>query len=48
MLMLGMDTMDIILMPTMVTTDLTDIGVGERSKHKLTNNETVFYTKLPF
>merc|ERR1712002_1360557 len=48
MLMLGMDTMAIIHMLITVTTDLTDIGVGERSKHELTDNETVFYTKLPF
>merc|ERR1712198_692638 len=43
MLMLGMDTTAIIHMLIMVTTDHTDIGdTGERSKHKLTDNETIF------
>merc|ERR1711973_191741 len=43
MLMLGMDTTAIIHMLIMVTTDHTDIGdTGERSKHKSTNNETIF------
>merc|ERR1719334_1279228 len=47
MLMLGMDTTAIIHMLIMVTTDHTDIGdTGERSKHKLTDNETIFYKKL--
>merc|ERR1719188_2807722 len=46
MLMLGMDTTAIIHMLIMVTTDHTDIGdTGERSKHKLTDNETIFFTK---
>merc|ERR1712029_1022793 len=45
-LMLGMDTTAIIHMLIMVTTDHTDIGdTGERSKHKLTDNETIFFTK---
>merc|ERR1711931_28 len=57
MLMLGMDTMatdlmdttDIIHMLIMVTTDHTDIGdTGERSKHKLTDNETIFLQKINF
>merc|ERR1711872_338911 len=48
MLMLGTDTTATIHMLITVTTDLTDIGViGERSKHALTNNETVFYKKFP-
>merc|ERR1719288_321265 len=46
MLMLGMDTTAIIHMLIMVTTDHTDIGdTGERSKHKLTDNETIFLQK---
>merc|ERR1719259_1632644 len=46
LLMLGMDTTAIIHMLIMVTTDHTDIGdTGERSKHKLTDNETIFFTK---
>merc|ERR1712002_783228 len=46
MLMLGTDTTATIHMLITVTTDLTDIGViGERSKHALTNNETVFFYK---
>merc|ERR1719493_420108 len=57
MLMLGMDTMATDLMDTtaiihmliMVTTDHTDIGdTGERSKHKLTDNETIFLQKINF
>merc|ERR1712154_116971 len=49
MLMLGMDTMAIIHMLIMVTTDHTDIGdTGERSKHKLTDNETIFLQKINF
>merc|ERR1719419_1520406 len=46
MLMLGMDTTAIIHMLIMVTTDHMDIGdTGERSKHKLTDNETIFFYK---
>merc|ERR1719230_1099546 len=46
MLMLGMDTTAIIHMLIMVTTDHMDIGdTGERSKHKLTDNETIFFTR---
>merc|ERR1712029_992781 len=49
MLMLGMDTTAIIHMLIMVTTDHTDIGdTGERSKHKLTDNETIFLQKINF
>merc|ERR1712198_595057 len=57
MLMLGMGTMATDLMDTtaiihmliMVTTDHTDIGdTGERSKHKLTDNETIFLQKINF
>merc|ERR1712131_469451 len=49
MLMLGMDTTAIIHMLIMVTTDHTDIGdTGERSKHKLTDNETIFLQKNNF
>merc|ERR1719227_76240 len=49
MLMLGMDTTAIIHMLIMVTTDHTDIGdTGERSKHKLTDNETIFLQKMNF
>merc|ERR1712029_565701 len=49
MLMLGMDTTAIIHMLIMVTTDHTDIGdTGERSKHKLTDNETFFLQKINF
>merc|ERR1719481_2169402 len=49
MLMLGMDTTAIIHMLIMVTTDHTDIGdTGERSKHKLTDNETIFSQKINF
>merc|ERR1712154_590582 len=49
MLMLGIDTMAIIHMLIMVTTDHTDIGdTGERSKHKLTDNETIFLQKINF
>merc|ERR1719373_461077 len=57
MLMLGMDTMATDVMDTtaiihmliMVTTDHTDIGdTGERSKHKLTDNETIFLQKINF
>merc|ERR1719230_2085627 len=46
MLMLGMDTMATDLMDT---TDHTDIGdTGERSKHKSTNNETIFLQEINF
>merc|ERR1711988_1385123 len=49
MLMLGMDTTAIIHMLIMVTTDHTDIGdTGERSKHKSTNNETIFLQEINF
>merc|ERR1719259_1323044 len=49
LLMLGMDTTAIIHMLIMVTTDHTDIGdTGERSKHKLTDNETIFLQKINF
>merc|ERR1719378_1853378 len=45
----GMDTTAIIHMLIMVTTDHTDIGdTGERSKHKLTDNETIFLQKINF
>merc|ERR1719356_360017 len=49
MLMLGMDTTAIIHMLIMDTTDHTDTGdTGERSKHKLTDNETIFLQKINF
>merc|ERR1719447_1509435 len=49
MLTLGTDTTATIHMLITVTTDLMDIGViGERSKHALTNNETVFLNKINF
>merc|ERR1719391_716730 len=49
LLMLSMDTTAIIHMLIMVTTDHTDIGdTGERSKHKLTDNETIFLQKINF
>merc|ERR1712198_302934 len=39
----------LMLMLGMVTTDHTDIGdTGERSKHKLTDNETIFLQKINF
>merc|ERR1712168_476471 len=46
MLTLGTDTTATIHMLITVTTDLGVIG--ERSKHALTNNETVFLNKINF